>query len=190
MSRRGLDASGASIERVVTPRLVCERLRPDHGAEVIRLVTDPRVAAWIEPDGRPAAKHEVDEWLIRKDRHWEQHGFGQWFLRDRTSGEMAGRGGLQHTHVGGRDEVEVGYAIVPERWGQGLATEMTQAALEVAFGALGLDDVVAFTLPTNVASRRVIEKSGFAFERDIEHEGLPHVLYRRTRPGAGERSHG
>jgi ribosomal-protein-alanine N-acetyltransferase len=49
--------------------------------------------------------------------------------------------------------------------------------VELAFGPLGLDRLVAFTLPDNVASRRVMEKSGFIYERHIEHAGLPHVLY-------------
>ena len=57
---------------------------------------------------------------------------------------------------------------------------------QVAFDDLGLGEIVAFTLPTNVASRRVMDKSGFTFERKIEHAGLPHVLYRRARdPSAG-----
>jgi ribosomal-protein-alanine N-acetyltransferase len=42
--------------------------------------------------------------------------------------------------------------------------------------------VVAFTLPTNWASRRVMEKVGFTFERDIVHAGLRHVLYRIANP--------
>jgi RimJ/RimL family protein N-acetyltransferase len=37
---------------------------------------------------------------------------------------------------------------------------------------------VAVTLTTNTASRRVMEKLGMNYERDIEHAGLPHVLYR------------
>ena len=39
-------------------------------------------------------------------------------------------------------------------------------------------DLIAFTLPDNLASRRVMEKAGFAYEREILHAGLPHVLYR------------
>ncbi|HEY6395968.1 MAG TPA: GNAT family N-acetyltransferase, partial [Solirubrobacteraceae bacterium] len=124
MSRRTVHASGASIERVLTARLVCERLRPEHAPEVVPLVTDPRVAAWIEPDGQPATEREVEKWLASKDHHWDAHRFGQWLLRERESGAMVGRGGLQQRHVGGRDEVEIGWAIVPERWGEGLATEM------------------------------------------------------------------
>ena len=50
--------------------------------------------------------------------------------------------------------------------------------MDVAFGRLGLADVVAFTLPDNIASRRVMEKSGFRYERDIVWAEMPHVLYR------------
>ena len=77
-------------------------------------------------------------------------------------------------------EVEVAYALRVESWGNGLATEMARAAVQVAFANLGLPDLVAFTLPTNVASRRVMEKAGFAFERDVVHADMPHVLYRLT----------
>ncbi|MDQ6817222.1 MAG: GNAT family N-acetyltransferase [Actinomycetota bacterium] len=189
MSPGGMNAGGGSLERIETPRLVCERLGPKHRDEIARLVLDPRVARWIEADGRPAPEREVSSWLIAKDEHWARHGFGQWLIRDRLTGEMVGRGGLQHTHVGGREEVEVGWAIVPEHWGQGLATEMALAALELAFGSLGLADVVAFTLPDNIASRGVMEKTGFVFERELEHAGRPHVLYRHRgpvgRPDAG-----
>jgi RimJ/RimL family protein N-acetyltransferase len=76
------------------------------------------------------------------------------------------------------NEVEAGWAIVPERWGQGLATELARTAIEAASGPLRLREVVAFALPDNLASRRVMEKTGFVFERDIIHAGFPHVLYR------------
>ncbi|MGH2968657.1 MAG: GNAT family N-acetyltransferase [Solirubrobacteraceae bacterium] len=63
---------------------------------------------------------------------------------------------------------------------EGFATELGAASVRHAFEQLALDVVVAFTLPDNRASRRVMEKLGFEFERDIEHAGLPHVLYRRV----------
>lgn len=67
----------------------------------------------------------------------------------------------------------------PPTWGQGLATELAHASVRVAFEMLELSELIAFTLPDNAASRRVMEKSGFAYADDIEHEGMPHVLYRR-----------
>ena len=50
----------------------------------------------------------------------------------------------------------------------------------MAFEQLGMTDVACFTLTTNRASQRVMEKVGFEYERDIVHAGLPHVLCRIT----------
>ena len=56
---------------------------------------------------------------------------------------------------------------------------MAARSLEVAFQVLGRDSVVAFTLHDNLASRRVMEKNGMTYEKDIIHAGLPHLLYRK-----------
>ena len=177
-------SSFSTIERVQTPRLICERMRMDQLPEVSRLLRDPRVAATLWPGGQAPSQHEVVMSIADKERHWELYGFGLWLMRDRETGEMVGRGGLQRTtYVTDLDEVEVGWAIVPERWREGLATELALASIAVAFGQLELTEIVAFTLPHNVASRGVMEKSGFGYEREILHVGLVHVLYRRR---AGE----
>ncbi len=102
-------------------------------------------------------------------------------FRAKADGRFAGRGGLRHVHVGGNDVVELAYALMAAFWGRGLATEMAQTLLTVAFEHLGMADIVAFTLATNEASRRVMEKVGCKFERDMVHAGLPHVLYRIKR---------
>jgi [ribosomal protein S5]-alanine N-acetyltransferase len=171
-------------ERIETDRLVGVRLRFDHEAEVAELGLDPRVYATLWPSPDPPTLDDVRNGLHRQLDHWERHGFGLWLLRDRVGGQMVGRGGLQYTDVLGGLAVEVAWAIVPARWGQGLATELAYAAMAVAFDALGLVELVALTLPGNAASRRVMEKAGFGYERDVLYAGLPHVLYRR---GAGPR---
>src|SRR5262249_25029118 len=158
---------------------LCERHRPSHAEELFLLLRDPRVAKTLTPTGEPPTEAVVLDGLRTKIEHWDRHGFGLWLLRDRATGEMVGRGGLQYTFVGGHSEVEVGWAIVPERWGQGLATELAVLSVQVACHDLGLSEIVAFTQPGNVASRRVMEKAGFLYERDLIHAGLPHVLYRR-----------
>ena len=164
--------------------MVLERLRMEHLDEVSGLLRDPRVAATGWPGGEPPSERDVLISVQDKERHWERYGFGMWLMRDRETGEMVGRGGLQWTfYVPDLDEVEVGWSVVPERWNQGLATELALASADVAFGELELDQIVAFTTPDNVASRRVMEKAGFSYDRDILHVGLPHVLYclRRSR---------
>jgi len=169
------------LDRVQTSRTVCERLRPEDSDELAVLLRHPRVArtAWAKPE--PPTEAEVASQVIGHVEHWRRHGFGLWLLRDRATGAMLGRGGLQHTDVDGRDQVEIAWAIVPERWGEGLATELALKSVAIAFDDLGVDELVVLTLPDNIASRRVAEKAGFRYERDIEHADLPHVLYRSSR---------
>ena len=142
--------------------MVLERLRLEHGRRAASTCCSTRGSyATLWPRDQPPTEAEVLDGLAAKVEHWDRHGFGMWLLRDRETGEMVGRGGLQYTYTAGLHDVEAGWAIVPERWGQGLATELAQASVEVAFEQLGLLEIVAFTLPTNAASRRVMEKAGF-----------------------------
>jgi RimJ/RimL family protein N-acetyltransferase len=173
--------STGTIARLETERMILERLHLEHAPEQLRLLLDPRVSATLWPRRQLPTEGDVLDGLRAKVEHWDRHGFGMWMARDRDTGEMVGRGGLQYTYTAGLNDVEAGWAIVPERWGQGLATELARACVETALDQLGLLELVAFTLPDNRASRRVMERSGFTYERDIVHAGLPHVLYRRVR---------
>ena len=172
-----------TLERVQTARMVLERLRSEHLAVERQLFLDPRVGATLWTRPTPPTEVEIADGLAAKDAHWERHGFGLWLLRDRDTGVAVGRGGLQYTYTAGLHDVEAAWVIFPERWGQGLATELAHACVEVGFEQLALRQVVAFTLPDNVASRRVMEKAGFEYERDIVHVGLAHVLYVRRPAG-------
>jgi RimJ/RimL family protein N-acetyltransferase len=164
--------------------MVGECLTLDHGDELARLLLDARVAETMWSPHETRTREDVRAGLQRKLAHWEHHGFGQWLFRDRTTGAMVGRGGPQHTMASGRDEIELGWVIVPERWGQGLATELARASLEVVFGSLALRDVIAYTQPDNLASRRVMEKAGFSYDRQITFKAQRFVLYRCNAPDA------
>jgi ribosomal-protein-alanine N-acetyltransferase len=134
----------------------------------------------MEPTMGPPRTHaEIAERLERAAAHWARDGWGQWALFDRETGALVGRGGPERTEFDGVPEVELGWVITPERWGEGLATEVGRASVEVAFGTLGLPDLVAYTTPDNLASRRVMEKLGFAYEKTAPHrEYGALVLYR------------
>ena len=99
-------------------------------------------------------------------KHWDEHGYGFWIFRDKSNNRFVGRGGLRRGHFGGNDEVEVAYALGADFWNRGLATEIASASVNVAFEQVGLIELVAFTLHSNAASRRVMKKVGFAYERD------------------------
>lgn len=123
------------------------------------------------------------EYLARNLEHWTEYGFGIWMLRDVESGNMLGRAVLRHLEISGVDEVEVGYGFLPEFWGRGLATEIARACVRIGVEGLRLASLVAITLTTNGGSRRVLEKAGLLYQRDIVHSGLPHALFRIVNQG-------
>jgi [ribosomal protein S5]-alanine N-acetyltransferase len=166
-----------SLAESRTDRLLLTRLRESDLADLCRMYRDPRVMATL---GGVRFEQETRELLQRHLAHWEQHGFGLWAARELATGQFAGRGGLRHWTIEGREEVEVGYGFMPEFWGRGLATELAAASVRLGFEVLGQEELVCMALPTNGASRRVMEKVGFRYERDVLHADLPHVLYRLT----------
>lgn len=172
----------AAPEEVLTDRMVLRRPLAEDLDELTALLGDPRVGRWL---GGVADRARTAEMLGRWIAHWDAHGFGLWTARDRESGALVGRGGLLATIVGGAGAIEAGWTIAPGSWGEGLATELGAASIQVAERDLRVSELVSFTLPDNVASRRVMEKLGFTYARDVTHAGLPHVLYRRDSAALG-----
>jgi ribosomal-protein-alanine N-acetyltransferase len=163
---------------IETERLVAEVIGPSHQAELEAMLGDPRVGATLGGVLSPARVAASIEHLAA---HFDRYGYGLWCWREKATGDLIARGGIEHAHVGGRDEVEVAWAVVADRWGEGFATEVGAASVRTGFDDHGIEELVSFTLPHNAASRRVMEKLGFAYERDVVHAGEPHVLYRLRR---------
>jgi GrpB-like predicted nucleotidyltransferase (UPF0157 family)/RimJ/RimL family protein N-acetyltransferase len=124
------------------------------------LYGDPDVAAWL--GGEPFNREQTREHLLRHMRLEREHGFATWAVVEQSSGKVIGHCGLQH--LDGGPEVEVGWALVPSRWGRGYATEAARASVAWGFEQLGLEEIVAVTRPTNARSRRVMEKLGMTYE--------------------------
>ncbi len=172
----------------LTARLSAAPIRLDHFPELRRLLSDPRVMATLSADGRPLPEDEIARRLAAHVEHARQHGFGIWLFRTRDTGDFVGRAGLRRVDLEGIPEVELLYALVPQYWGRGLATEMSAALVARAFGPLALPGVVAWTLTSNTPSRRVMEKLGFRYDRNPTLAGLPHALYRLTAADWSRRS--
>ena len=112
---------------------------------------------------------------------------------EQESGDFVGDLGLARIEfdapfTGG---TEIGWMLRRQYWGRGYAVEMARALLDHAFHHLKLPDVVAFTVPINKRSRRVMEKLGMQHDPEggFEHPAVPaghayrpHVLYRIGSP--------
>ena len=167
-----------------TERLSGER--PSHAAHLnfaVFLFGDPEVgeSLWPEHLGGPRTPEHAEEVLRSDIAHWRRHGFGMWYWRELSSMRLVARAGLQWRPLESERAVELAWALAPQWWGKGYATEAAQAAIDVAFEVLGLDELVAVTVATNEASRRVAHGLGMSLEGEIEQDGLAHVLYRLKR---------
>ena len=172
-----------------TPRLLAQRLDERHLDDLERPYAERAVTDWL---GGGRTRAEVAEWLVTSvESHWEERGFGLFALYDRQGrpapSTFVGRAGLTVAApdvcaaLGEPEAVELLYALMPSHWGRGYATEIGRQLTGLALGPLDLESVIAYTLPGNVRSRRVLEKCGFAEEGEVVHEELPHVLFRRRR---------
>lgn len=168
------------LDEIRTTRLLLRPLSATDLEDFLRMQENPRVMATL---GGLRTTEESKASFARLLGDWEKHGFGWWSLRLADSGQFVGRGGLRRVLVEGKDEVEVGYGLLLEFWGRGLATELARESMRIGFNELRLPELVSFTLPTNLASRRVMEKAGFRYERDFIYANLSHVLYRQVAAG-------
>ena len=94
--------------------------------------------------------------------HRERHGFGLWAIVPDGAGRPVGWAGLAVPSFlpAVMPAVEVDYGLGREAWGHGYATEAARAALDLGFGTLGLERVIAIVYPANVRSRAVVERLG------------------------------
>ncbi len=157
---------------LLTERL---RLRPAtlEDLEAWHAISRDAEAAWW---GAPTSTlDDAQANLAKHMRHHEEHGFGLWPVELRATNEVIGVTGLNHLADG--PEIEVGYRFLSKHWGNGYATEAAQASIEFGLGELGLKQIAAVTLPTNIASRRVMEKCGMVFAGVMDVYGHEQVKY-------------
>jgi len=153
------------------------------------LNADPRVMEFLPAVLDRAAS---DAMAARIRDHFARKGFGLWAVEVPGVTDFAGFMGLNvptfETHF--TPCVEIGWRLAFDHWGRGYATTGARRALDFAFAELNRDEVLSFTVPHNVRSRRVMERLGMTHnaDDDFDHPVLPeghplrrHVLYRLAR---------
>jgi RimJ/RimL family protein N-acetyltransferase len=181
--------------RLTTPRgLLLRPWRDEDLPAFAALNADPRVMEFMP---KALSRDESDARADRIRRHWAERGFGLWAVEVPGVAPFIGFVGLSVPpfEAAFTPCVEIGWRLAFAHWGRGYATEAANAALEDGFGRLGLTEIVSFTVPANVRSRRVMERLGMTrspaddFDHPLLPEGHPlrrHVLYRIRQAEAHE----
>jgi RimJ/RimL family protein N-acetyltransferase len=174
---------------IQTKRLLLRRWREQDREHFYRLNSDPRVMEFMPTCLTP---EESDLLFERINEHFRKHDFGLYAEELREDRTFLGYVGLSvpSFEASFTPCVEIGWRLLADNWGRGLATEGALAVVNHAFGELRLDEIVSFTVPENLRSRRVMEKIGMTHDvsADFDHPNLPeghplrrHVLYRLRR---------
>jgi ribosomal-protein-alanine N-acetyltransferase len=171
---------------IETVRLVLRGWADADREPFARLNADPRVMRLMP---RALSRAESDLLAERIALRMAEHGFGLYAAELKDERAFIGFIGLSIPtfETAFTPCVEIGWRLAAEYWNRGLATEGARAVANHAFGGLGLAELVSFTVPHNVASRRVMENIGMTRDpaEDFDHPRLEpghplrrHVLYR------------
>ncbi|HEV2420815.1 MAG TPA: GNAT family N-acetyltransferase [Candidatus Acidoferrales bacterium] len=161
-----------------THRLWLSEWSPSDLEECRPIFTDPDVMRYIS-GGSPRSDDQIHEFIARQQNHFHSRGFCLWKLLFKPQPRLIGFCGLQPLDLDGRSEVEIGWRLVKDQWGRGLATEAARVALQHAVEYAHLERVIAVAMPENRASLRIMEKLGLTYERTSQKDGFPIVVYAR-----------
>jgi RimJ/RimL family protein N-acetyltransferase len=178
-----------------TARLVLRTWRSSDIDEFVSINADPAVHALLPG---PMRRGQIVDFIAAQQALWERDRTCYFAAELKQSGRLAGFVGLKFQDFDRPFApcFELGWRLGAQYWGHGYATEGAKACIRHGFNLLGLEEIVAFTVPGNVRSRRVMERLGMHCDPrdDFAHPALPadhrlsaHVLYRLRRHEAGAR---
>ena len=148
-----------------TDRLVSRRLTVDDSPFILRLLNEP---SFLEHIGDRGVRNLADakQYLLSGPiASYDRHGFGLFLVEQQESRAPIGICGLLKRDA--LDDVDIGFAFVPESWSKGYAFESASATLAYAHDTHRLTRVVAIASPDNVASINLLVKLGFHFDRMV-----------------------
>ncbi len=156
-----------------TDRLTMRAMNADDAEAFYRLNSDADVMRFTHEPLCPS----VDEarTAIESYPDFERYGYGRWGCFLKAGGPMIGFCGLKYLPE--FDAVDIGYRLLPEYWGRGLATEAAHATITFGFETLKLRQIIALTIAENAGSIRVLEKIGMRCAGAVEYDGLKPLKY-------------
>ena len=177
------------MAQLQTNRLILRQWRDSDIPTFIEMGQDPRVmeffpTLWSEEKSRDCAAYFRE--------HFTENHFGFFAVELKETQQFIGFVGIAKVGFDSHftPAVEIGWRLASQHFGKGYATEAAREVLRFAFADLGLDEIVAFTVPANIPSRHVMEKIGMSHDEkdDFAHPKLSpdhrfaqHVLYRIKR---------
>jgi ribosomal-protein-alanine N-acetyltransferase len=144
-----------------TPRLVLRPVELTDANNLYQLNLDPAVVRYTG-DKSFNSLIETQKFILEKMIPQFERTKMSRFMVFLKNGDFLGWCGLKyHAET---NEVDLGYRFIQKSWGQGHATEAALRSIEYGFLDLGLDRIIAKSMPENTRSIKVIQKLGMEFK--------------------------
>ena len=153
-----------------TDRLILRDWRASDRAIFLQHLNSPAVMRWlggVQDDATYAAAFD------RLDGYAREYGHTFWIVERKADGEVLGFCGLKRVNSAGahnHGDMEVGWRLREDAWGQGIAKEAAIASLDLAFDRFAAPHVVAFTVAGNVGSWGLMERLGMTRRADLDYQ--------------------
>ena len=157
-----------------TERLLLRELTPGDFDAMLAIFGDADTMRYYP---QPYSREMLAAALQRQFKSYAENGYGLWALILKGENTFIGDCGLLHQEVDGAEELEVGYHINRQYWGQGFAPEAAKACFDYGFQVLGRNRMISMIRPENLPSRRVAEKNGLRIEKEVFWRGFQHYVY-------------
>lgn len=154
-----------ALKVIETDRLTLRHLTPDDAEFIFALLNDPAFLRFIGDKGVRTLEDARKYITNGPMEMYARLGFGLYLVELKDGGIPIGLCGLIKRD--GLDDVDIGFAFLPEYRTKGYAHEAASATMEYGKDALGLKRIVAITSPDNEASGKLLEKLGLRFEQMI-----------------------
>ena len=157
-----------------TERLSLREFEPKDVDALAMILCDPETMRYYPVSFDRAA---CVDWIERNRARYANDGYGLWAMILNSTSELIGDCGLVRQSVDGVDELEIGYHVRRDLWGEGYASEAAQACRDYAFARFKVDRLVSLIRPENQASCRVAEKNGMTISKEVRRANLLHYVY-------------
>lgn len=150
-----------------TERMQVRKFTTGDAEFFFRVNGDPRVMQFI----RPAKNRPDSDAFLQENLRFYQQGsiLGRYAVTEKTSGSFLGT--FSFLYLDGDADFHIGYALLPEAWGRGYATELVINGAAYFFAHTTHPRLFAITVSANTASRNVLEKAGFTFRGATRQHG-------------------
>lgn len=155
-----------------TTRLILRELSIGDAENFYELNQNPNVTRFTGDKSFKSVREAKD--FLKNYKDYEQNGYGRWAVICKESEEFLGWCGLRFDG----NKTDIGFRFFEEYWNRGFATESAKACIEYGFEKLKLHEIIGRAMKENIASIKVLEKIGLKFEREMEFELHPGVLYK------------